>query len=179
MKVGEYSIKRHYSFAQIVIDLVSAFIIYLIVRNIFWLRDMVFTPSRSPLYLRYSGEVPFEKWGFIVIFPVIAIIILGISIFLVFKNKKEPKKFSITDKNSQSYSNIINDTIYMLRLVLLIAVFEISGIYSDFVMKGITDIFNKTLFFLLCFVGLIIYFMFTRLNKISDKKDSYIGNKKL
>ncbi|NLJ15797.1 MAG: hypothetical protein GX346_01535 [Clostridiales bacterium] len=174
MKVGEFKVKRHYSFVQIFIDLASAFMIYLCISSIFWLKESVFSPPMSALYMAYGENIPFSKWGAVIVFPIIAFLIFAASVVLSFLKKIPPSKYVLNEQNAQAYSNIANDTIYLLRLVLLFLCFEGSGIYSDFVLTARSDLFNKTIIFSLCFIALIIYFFRTRLNKIAEKKiESY------
>lgn len=178
MKIGEFTIKRHYSTAQKVIDMCSAFMLFLLIRMTSWYLEKVFDPRQSRLIYIHGDDVPFHTWGYVYVFPVLGFIIVLLSILFTFK-KRAPKKYKLTEKTAQSYSNIINDLIYMIRLVALIVLFELIGVYDDIFYKNNYKVFNMSLFFDLCFVIIIILYTKFRLkNLFSDDTKKYISNKK-
>lgn len=178
MKIGEFEIKRHYSTAQKVIDMCSAFMLFLLIRMASWYVEMVFDPQQSRLIYLHGDNIPFHTWGYVFVFPILGVIAILLSILFTFK-KKSPKKYKLTEKTAQSYSNIVNDCIYMIRLVVLIALFEFIHIYNDIFYKNNFKAFNMTLLFDLCFVIIIILYTRFRLkNLFSDEPKKYISNKK-
>lgn len=167
MKIGEYSFKRKYTLAQIIIDVVSAVALLgfalIISAHIQW-AEWFDKNNRTDVVLH-------KEWYPLLIWIAAGIAVAGISVFLILKNKKMPKKLHITENNVVRYCSAIDAGIGCVRLMLLIILWNICSIHSDFILWGQSDV-NYYMFVVgaLIIAGIIVLTMM-RVNSLSESEE--------
>lgn len=127
MKLGEYTFKRRYSAAQIIVDIASVgalvylgYIIYACAVDIERLKSLNRTDTDMSMF----------DWKPLIVWAVLGAAVFGISFFLIFRKKKMPKKLCITENNAVKYCNIIDTCISCVRLMLIILIGEICYLHG-------------------------------------------------
>jgi len=136
MKIGEYTFKRKYTLAQIIIDIVSVVVLtgfaLIISAHIEWAQW--FDRNNRTDYVLH------KEWYPLLIWVGTAVIISGISVFLMLKSKKLPKKIRITKNNVVKYCSALDAGISCVRLMLLIIMWNLCATHSDFILWGKSEI---------------------------------------
>ncbi|MBP3855987.1 MAG: hypothetical protein IK990_10310 [Ruminiclostridium sp.] len=127
MKVGEYSFKRRYSAAQIIVDIASlaalvylGYIIYACAVDIERLKSLN----------RTDADMSMFKWYPLLIWAAAAVAVFTVSFVLILRNKKQPKKLLVTQNNAVKYCNILDTGISCVRLMTLILISEICYLHG-------------------------------------------------
>ena len=171
MRIGEYSFKRRYSAAQILVDIFSAaalgytvFVIFACIADI----------DRIKQLNRTDADMSIFDWHPLIIWPCVGAVIVAVSFFLIFRKKKKPKKLYINKNNVRKYCNIIDTCIALIRLMLLIAVCELSNLHYFSIIMWEQGISVQLIFDALIIVGILVITRM-RLISVSDterEKDS-------
>ncbi len=127
MKVGDISIRRRYSAAQLVVDIVSlaalvylGYIIYACAADIERLKSLN----------RTDADMSMFDWRPLIIWAVVAVVVFAASFLLIFRNKKQPKKLFITENNAVKYCNIIDTGVSCVRLMMILLISEVCYIHG-------------------------------------------------
>lgn len=127
MKVGEIKFRRRYSAAQIVVDIASVgalvylgYIIYACALDIERLKSLN----------RTNADMSMFDWRPLIIWAAVGIIIFALSLFLIFRNKKMPKKLCVTENNAAKYCNILDTGVSCVRLILILLDAEICYLHG-------------------------------------------------
>ncbi|MBR5088426.1 MAG: hypothetical protein IK093_03275 [Ruminiclostridium sp.] len=127
MKVGDISIRRRYSAAQLVVDIVSlaalvylGYIIYACATDIERLKSLN----------RTDADMSMFDWRPLIIWAVVAVAVFAASFLLIFRNKKQPKKLFITENNAVKYCNIIDTGVSCVRLMMILLISEVCYIHG-------------------------------------------------
>lgn len=164
MKIGELKFRRRYSAAQVIVDIFS-------LAALFYLCYIVYVCSmdiaRLNVLNQTNSDLSFMDWKPLIIWIGLAVIVCGVSVFLLFKSRKKPEKLFINENNVVKYCNIIDTCISCLRLIVLLALCE--GCYLHMAAILMRDPgFSVQL---LCDLGIaVLILLFTRLRveAISD-----------
>ena len=153
MKIGEYTFKRKYTLAQIIIDIVSGLVllgfILIVSAHIEWSQWL----DRQ----NRTDRVLHTEWYPLIIWIAAGAVIMGLSFFLMFRHKKQPKKLYITQNNVIRYDNALNVGIACVRLMLLLLLWNVCSVHSDLILWGQSDINYLTYVIgVLIIVGIII-----------------------
>ena len=172
MKVGEYSFKRRYTAAQIVVDIVSlgalayiGYIIYLCALDIDKLKSLN----------RTDADMSMFDWKPLLIWAAAGAAIFAVSFVLILRNKKKPENLCITENNAVRYCNIIDTCISCVRLVLLIALGEVCYLHLSAIMMR-TVSFSAQLIIDALIIVCIIIFTKMRLSALSDSEQERLQN---
>lgn len=167
MKIGEYTFKRKYTLAQIIIDIVSAVVLIgfalIISAHIQW-AEWFERNNKTDVVLN-------KDWRPLIIWIAAAIAVTGISVFLIFRNKKIPRDLHITQNNVVKYCNALDAGIGCVRLMLLILLWNICTIHSDIILWGKSEI-NYYMFVVgsLIIIGIIVLTAM-RVRSLSDTEE--------
>ena len=136
MKIGDYTFKRKYTLAQIIVDVVSAVVLLgfalIISAHIQW-AEWFERNNRTDVVLN-------KDWYPLLIWITAGAAVAGISVFLILKNKKLPKNLHINEHNAVKYCAALDAGIGCVRLMLLIILWNICTIHSDFILWGQSDV---------------------------------------
>ena len=164
MKIGELKFKRRYSAAQVIVDIFSlAALAYLCYTVYVCSMDI----SRLNALNQTSSDLSFMDWKPLIIWIVAAVVVCGVSVFLLFKSRRKPKKLFINENNVVKYCNIIDTCISCLRLIILLALCEGCYLHMAAILMRNAGFSVQ----LLCDLGiavLIVLFTRLRLEAISD-----------
>lgn len=174
MKVGEYSFRRRYTAAQIIVDIASlaalayvGYVIYICAVDIENLKAMN----------RTDADLSMFDWKPLLIWAGIGVIIFAASYFLIFRNKKMPKKLFINENNAVKYCNIVDICIALVRLMLLIALGEICYLHLAAIMLRTVGFSTQLLIDALIIVCIIILTKI-RLSAVSDTEQEKAESEK-
>lgn len=164
MKIGKFEIKKKYTVPQILVDVFSAavlayigFMIYACAIEVGQIKDSNLT----------GIDLSFLNWEPLLVWIVISVIVTGISVFLILKNKKLPKKYYIDETNVIKYANIVDTAISCVRLVILLALSEVCYLhYASILMRK--SGFPVQLICDLVLAVIVLVFTRMRLESISD-----------
>lgn len=127
MKLGEFSFKRRYSAAQIVVDIASAaalvylgYIIYACAVDIDRLKSLNKTEADMSMF----------DWRPLIVWAVLGVAVFAVSFVLILRRKKMPENLCITQNNAVKYCNIIDTGISCVRLMLIILISEICYLHG-------------------------------------------------
>lgn len=172
MKVGEYSFKRRYTAAQIVVDIASlaalayiGYVIYLCALDIDKLKSLN----------RTDADMSMFDWKPLLVWIAVGVVIFAVSFFLIFRDKKKPEKLCITQNNAVRYCNIIDTCISCVRLMLLIALGEVCYLHLSAIMMR-TVSFSPQLLIDALIIVCIIIFTKMRLSALSESEQEKIQN---
>ncbi len=153
MKIGEYTFKRRYTLAQIIVDIISAVVLLgfllIVSAHIEWAQW--FDRQNRTDYVLH------KEWYPMIIWIVLGAVVMGLSFFLMFRKKKQPKKLCITENNVVKYDNALNTGIALVRLMVLLLLWNVCSVHSDFILWGQSEINYLTYVIgLLIIVGIVI-----------------------
>ncbi len=164
MKLGNYSFVRRYTLAQILVDIASFLVILLICYSVY-VCAMDIEQIKS--YNVTDTSLDFLDWKPLIIWCVISVVLFVFSFILILIPKKMPKKLVVTEKYAPKYCNILDTCISCVRLVLLLAVFELSCIHKNSILFQNNEM-NIRLILCSVIIALLIWFTAVRLNSLSD-----------
>ena len=164
MKLGEMKLKRRYTVPQVIVDIASlgalvyiCFIVY-----------TCYLDVNSLNMNNYTGaDLSSIDWKPLILWIILGVIVCVISIILIFRRKKLPKKLCINDNNGAKYCNVIDTSVSCIRLIILLALSE--GCYLH--MAGIfmrAPVFSVQLLCDVCFILAILWFTKMRLEALSE-----------
>lgn len=169
MKVGEFKVKRNYQIAQMVVDALAVIITIVIVRGVFsfkseieWINNML---------LKGNGDLSgLVVWQWNLIWIVVAAAVIAISLVMIYKPMKLPKKYIVNRENAQKYSDIVITAITCIRIPVLLAVFEGMCIHQS-IMKSQYNVFTMQIPLDILLTVIIIRFSIHRVKAIQPKKE--------
>lgn len=164
MKLGEFTFKRKYSLAQIIVDIASAiallyifFIVYVCATDIETAKSLNST----------DASLDFLKWQPLIIWCVLGVAIWTASVVLMICPRKLPKRLVVTEKYVQKYCNIIDTCISCMRLIILLSVSEFCYMHMCHVMlQSVT--FPIQVVLQVIIAALLLWFTALRLESISQ-----------
>lgn len=176
MKIGNYTFKRRYSIAQIIVDIVSVialayigYIVYVCEQDIEGLSAVNYA----------KADLSAIDWKPLLIWPAVGVIICAVSVFLILKEKKLPKKYLINENNAVKYCNITDTCVSCVRLIVLLALSELCYIHMSIIMLRNIDFSMQLIFDVLIIIAIIV-FTRIRISAISDdeKEKAETANKR-
>lgn len=124
MKIGEVKIKRSFTIPQLVLDTLSAAVLYLLfssAANFFTMPNASASATLEEIITaEYGGSFPYFL---LYIFPVVGVILWGISIFLIYKNRKKPH--NIPDDKLQKWHDSYAFAVCAIRFIWLVGAFDL------------------------------------------------------
>lgn len=173
MKVGTINVKRNYQIAQIVLDVVAVLIIVVTAQCILSFGKYIANQNQLILNYNSSGEgVTVWQWNLIWLF--VDAIVVAVSLVMIYKSKKMPKKYIVTEENAQQYNDIYITAVACVRIPVLLAVFELMAMHQS-VMTGSTEnIFTLQIPLDILFSIIIIRFSLHRVKASQPKPKEII-----
>ena len=141
MKIGNIKVKRNYQIAQMVLDAVALLIMVAIFQCVMSFGD--FITSQNKLILSVNSDIEglvVWQWNLIWIFAAAAV--AAVSLVMIYKPKKLPKKYTVTEENAQKYSDIVITAITCVRIPVLLAVFEMMAMHQSIMTGNTKNIFT-------------------------------------
>jgi hypothetical protein len=127
MKVGEIKFKRRYSAAQIVVDVASLGALVFLGYIIF---ACALDIDRLKSLNRTDADMSMFDWKPLLIWAGLGVAVFVFSSFLIFRNKKMPKKLCVTENNASKYCNILDTGVSCVRLMIIILLGEICYLHG-------------------------------------------------
>lgn len=169
MKVGEFKVKRNYQIAQMVLDSVAVIIFIVIVRGVFSFGE--FIDEKNALVKSSNSDVTgLVVWQWNLIWILIAAAVIAVSLVMIYKSRKMPRKYIVNRENVQKYSDIIITAITCVRIPVLLAVFEGMCIQQSIMMRQY-DVFTLQIPLDILLTAIIIRFSIHRIKVIQPKKE--------
>lgn len=137
MKIGTIKVKRNYQIAQMVLDAVAVLIVIAIVQCIISFGDFITTQNALILSVNSSVE-GLVVWQLNLIWIAAAAAVVAVSLVMIYKPKKMPKKYIVNENNAQKYSDIYITAVTCVRIPALLAVFELMAMHQS-IMTGNTE----------------------------------------
>ncbi len=167
MKVGNFKVKRNYQIAQMVIDAVSVIILIVIIRSVFSFGE--FIDEKNALVKDYNSSVTgLVVWQWNIIWIAIAAVVTAVSLVMIYKPRKLPKKYIVNRENVQKYSDIVITAISCVRIPALLIVFEGMCIHQS-VMTRVYNVFTLQIPLDILLAVIIIRFSIHRVRAIQPK----------
>lgn len=167
LKLGKIKIKRNYTIMQMVLDAVSAvFLVFFWQVNYNFYTTIIKHNETYPnMAIDKTVWIPTFIWG------ILAVIFTVMTVLYTFKNRRIPKKYSINEENAQKYVDIINTTVYCLRIIFYLMMFECMYIHQEmFVFSSGESLFSVQLLCDVVIVLLLIKFTAYRVHCIEPKE---------
>ena len=169
MKVGELKVKRNYQIAQMVLDAVSAIIMIVIVRSVLSFGE--FIDEKNALIKNSNSDITgLVVWQWNLIWILVAAAVIAVSLVMIYKPRKMPKKYIVNRENAQKYSDIVITAITCVRIPFLLAVFEGMCIHQSVMMRQY-NVFTLQIPLDILLTVIIIRFSIHRVKAIQPKKD--------
>lgn len=164
MKLGEFTFKRRYSVAQIIVDIASVVAFLYIVFMVYaCAMDIETAKSLNST----DASLDFLKWQPLIIWCVAGAAVWAVSVALLLRHRKLPKKYVVTEKYAQKYCNIIDSCISCMRLVVLLTVSEFCYMHMCSLMLR-TVIFPIQIVLQVIIAALLLWFTAIRLESVSQ-----------
>ncbi len=174
MKLGDFTFKRRYSLAQVIVDIASV-IAFLSIIFVIYACAMDIEMAKS---LNSTGEsLSFLNWRPLIIWAVLGLVVCILSVIALFIPRKMPKKRTVTEGYAPKYCNIIDTCISCLRLIILLAISELCYIHMRTIMLQ-ENSFSIQLVLHVIIAALIIWFTAVRLDSISQAASEELPEKK-
>lgn len=172
MKIGRYPVKRKYSVPRLLSDIVSAVILFIITYLAF-----VFIDECNTVYS--YAEVENERLNlvqslkYLAFVPVIlAFAVTIFTVVFVLVSKKAPKKYSLTVKTAQQYYIILADAVSLVRVPILLALFEVSYYVQNIIIGFEVSYFSIQFVCDILLAVIIIRFTMHRFAKLCSGKSA-------
>ena len=141
MKIGTIKVKRNYQIAQMVLDAVAALITVAIFQCIMSFGKFITTQNQLILSANSSVQgLVVWQWNLIWLFA--AAVVIAVSLVLIYKPRKMPKKYVVTEENAQKYSDILITAITCVRIPALLAVLELMAMHQSIMTGNTSNIFT-------------------------------------
>lgn len=173
MKIGKYQVKLNYGILKGFIDVMGLLLAYLIYQTTFAFVTNLTNPSNATLKriveMIFADGIPFYVWiqGFA--FPAMALGVVIFSIYFMFKKHKAPKRFIITQSNAQKYYDTIMITNSLLRILALIALWDLTYICQNNILLQGTSWFSLQVLLDILVAGLVIYITYCRIKAFAKE----------
>lgn len=164
MKIGEYEFKRRYSAAQVIVDIFSVIVLLYIFYITYACAAMI---SRIKAMNNTDVSLDFLKWQPLIIWCVLGAAVWAVSVFLMVKPRKKPKKTKINEKYVVKYCNIIDTCISCIRLVSILFISELCYEHSRIILEQDAG-FSIQLVLSVIIAALILWFTAVRADSISQ-----------
>ncbi len=174
MKIGKFKVSLNYGILKGFIDVMGLLLAYLIYQTTFAFVSNLLNPSNSALKriieLIFADGIPFYVWiqGFA--FPAVALGVIIFSIWFMFKAHKEPKRFIITEDNAQKYYDTIMITNSLLRILALLALWDLTYICQNNILLQGTSWFSLQVLLDILVAGLVIYITYCRIKAFAKER---------
>ena len=167
MKIGKYQVKLNYGILKGFIDVMGLLLAYLIYQTSFAFVGNLTNPSNSVLKriveTIFADGIPFHVWLWGFTFPIIALAVVVLSVWFMFKKHNEPKRFVITEGNAQKYYDTIMITNSLLRILALLALWDLTYICQNNILLQGASWFSLQLILDVFVAGLVIYITYCRI----------------
>ncbi len=141
MKIGTIKVKRNYQIAQMVLDAVAVLIIVATVQCVLSFGEYI--TSQNQLILSVNSEIEgLVTWQWNLIWIFVDAAVAAVSLVMIYKSKKMPKKYIVTEENAQKYSDIYRTAVTCVRIPVLLAVFELMAMQQSVMTGNTTNIFT-------------------------------------
>lgn len=170
MKIGNYKIKHHYTIIRLMLDLVSAGLLYLIVQTLFSLIIAVNEVNVKFLNSSANAQGVTLSWYSGLIFPVIAVSLVVVSLIFTFKNRRIPKRYFLNENTAQKYYDIIIISTGLIRIIALLGIFDIFYIQSMLILKLGGGFLSVQVICDIILIIIIIRFTMYRISALSKKE---------
>ena len=140
MKVDNIKVKRNYKIPQMIVDAFSLLMVILLFQLTFQFKNEI--DSTNALLVSSNVQVNYVQWWPTLVWPILGVILCGVSVLLTFMNRKVPKKYKITEATAQKYYDIIATAICCVRFIALFAVFEFMYIHQQLIMFQTNDLIS-------------------------------------
>ncbi len=127
MKVGNYKVELNYGILKGFLDVLGLLMVIVLTDLTRSYIGLNVFPDRALLAV-YPNGVPLERWLPGLILPAIAYIYTVLSVVYVFKSKKQPKRFLVDESNAQQYYDHLMYLNSILRILVLLALWDYSYI---------------------------------------------------
>lgn len=169
MKVGKFKVKRNYQIAQMVLDTLAVIIMIVIVRGVLSFGD--FIDEKNALVKASNNSVTgLVVWQWNLIWILIAAAVIAVSLVMIYRPRKMPKKYIVNEENAQKYSDIVITAITCVRIPALLAVFEGMCIHQS-IMTRQYNVFTLQIPLDILLAVIIIRFSIHRIKAIQPKKE--------
>lgn len=173
MKIGEFTFKRRYTAAQVVVDIFSllsllyiCYIVYVCAADIEQTKQLNATEI----------SLDFLHWEPLIIWCVIGAVIWAVSVIMILAPRKAPKKTVLIEKYAAKYCNIIDTCISCIRLMLLMAVSEFCYMHMCVLTMREASL-SIQLVLHAVIIALVIWFTAVRVNSISEMSSAELEKK--
>lgn len=153
-----------------VLDAVAVIIFIVIIQGVLYFRDDIV--GRNKVILSSNGNIEgliVWQWNLIWIFVALAVIV--ISLVMIYKPKKTPKKYVVNEENAQKYSDIVITAITCVRIPVLLAVFEMMMMHQAIMKYDTQSVFSLQIPLDILLSIIIIRFSVHRIKLIQPKRD--------
>ncbi len=141
MKIGTIKVKRNYQIAQMVLDAVAVLIIVATVQCVLSFGE--FITNQNQLILSVNSEIEgLVAWQWNLIWILVDAAVAAVSLVMIYKSKKMPVKYTVTEENAQKYSDIYITAVTCVRIPVLLAVFELMAMHQSVMTGNTKNIFT-------------------------------------
>lgn len=170
MRIGTIKVKRNYQIAQMVLDAVAALIIIAIVQCILSFGDYI--TSQNQLILSVNSEVTgLAVWQWNLVWIAVAAAVAAVSLVMIYKPQKMPKKYIVNKDNAQKYSDIRITAVTCVRIPALLIVFELMAMHQSIMTGNTRNIFTLQIPLAILLIIIIIRFSIHRVRAIQPKPE--------
>ncbi|MCM1053919.1 MAG: hypothetical protein NC394_00210 [Bacteroides sp.] len=170
MKIGSIKVKRNYQIAQMALDAVAALILTATVQCVISFGE--FITSQNQLILSVNSEIKgLVVWQWNLVWIAAAAAVVAVSLVMIYKNKKMPKKYIVNEANAQKYSDIVITAITCVRIPALLAVFELMAMHQSIMTGNTRGIFTLQIPLDILLSVIIIRFSAHRIKAIQPKPE--------
>lgn len=170
MKVGSYKVKRNYLIPQMAVDAFSVVILVVIFSCTMYFRSEIL--GLNQLILAGNSEIEgLVQWYWNIIWFVMAILITGFSLFLIYRPKKLPKKYKITEATAQKYNDIYITAVTCVRIPVLLAIFEGMCMHQNIMKHNYSGLFTLQIPLDILLTAIIIRFSIYRVRALEPKQE--------
>lgn len=127
MKIGKYKVTLNYGILKGFLDVLGLLMVIVLTDLTRSYIGLNVFPDRALLTV-YPDGVPLMRWLPGLILPAVGYIYTVLSVVYIFKSKKQPKRFSVDENNAQQYYDHLMYANSILRVLVLLAVWDYSYI---------------------------------------------------
>lgn len=173
MKIGEIKVKRNYQIAQMVLDAVAFIITVVIVRSVFTFGEEI--ELFNSVILKGNGDISgLVIWQWNLIWIAVAAAVIAVSLVMIYKPRKMPKKYIVNKDNAQKYSDIVITAVTCVRIPALLMVFEGMYIHQSLMWRDFGNVFSLQIPLDILLIVIIVRFSIHRVRALQPKKDKEI-----
>lgn len=169
MKTGEYKVKFNYTILRGFIDAFGLVMALLIYQTTYAYYDKFIHPDQV-INNVYPDGVPLYMWICGGIVPFVALVALVFSVVYMFIPHKS-RTLVITADNAQKYYDNLMITNSLLRILVLMALWDLTYISQSYLMGAMGSWFSLQTLLDVVVGALVVYFMYGRLKAIAKPAD--------